>query len=144
MVPVSKRILLVVKDSEQKRREVEPTEAAVIPVPQATTTQELTEIAAGVRQLFALEHVAFDTQQNKVVMRGRNSLVEPARLLFEELLRQRPEVSIEVDIVEVDLTSSLAYGWTSCRPSLSSTWGPFGTVPYRLSPQLFPRVSAVC
>jgi len=110
VVPVSKRILLVVKDSEQKRREVEPVEAVVIPVPQATTTQELTEIAAGVRQLFTLDHVAFDTQQNKVVMRGRNSLVEPARLLFEELLRQRPEVGIEVEILEVDLTSSLAYG----------------------------------
>jgi len=111
VVPVSKRILLVVKDTEQKRREVEPVEAAVIPVPQATTTQELTEIAAGVRQLFTLDHVAFDAQENRVVMRGRNSLLEPARLLFEELLRQRPEVSVEVEIVEVDLTSSLAYGF---------------------------------
>ena len=110
VVPVSKRILLVVKDSEQKRREVEPVEAAVIAVPQATTTQELTEIVAGVRQLFTLDHVAFDAQQNKVVIRARNSLVEPARLLFEELLHERPQVSFEVEILEVDLTSSLAYG----------------------------------
>jgi general secretion pathway protein D len=110
VVPVSKRILLVVKETEQKRREVEPVEAAVIPVPQATSTQELTEIAGAVRQLFTLEHVAFDTSQNMVVLRGRISLVEPARLLFQELLRPRPEVNIEVELVEVDLTSSLVYG----------------------------------
>jgi Flp pilus assembly secretin CpaC len=109
-VPVSGRLVLVVKDTEQKRRDVEPVEAAVIAVPQATTTQELTEIAQAVRQLFTLEHVAFDTQQNKVVLRGRNSLVEPARQLFEELLHHRPQVNIELDLLEVDLTSSLVYG----------------------------------
>jgi len=110
LVPVSKRLLLVVKDTEQKRRQVEPVESVVIGVPQATTTQELTEIAGAVRQLFTLEHVAFDSQQNKVVIRGRNSLVEPARLLFEQLMRPRPEVNVEMDVIEVDLTDSLSYG----------------------------------
>lgn len=110
VVPVSSRLLLVVKDTEQKRREVEPVEAAVISVPQATTTQELQEIAGAVRQLFTLEHIAFDTEQNKVVLRGRNSLLEPARLLFEELLHHRPQVNIEVEVLEVDLSSSLVYG----------------------------------
>lgn len=110
LVPVSRRLVLVVKDTEQKRRDVEPTETAVIRVPQATTTQELQEIATAVRQLFNLEHLAFDTQQNQVVLRARDSLVEPARRLFEELLHHRPQVNIEVRLVEVDLSNSLAYG----------------------------------
>ncbi len=109
-IPVSKRLILVVKDSEQKRKDVEPVEAAVIPVPQAATTQELTEIAQAVRQLFSLEHVAFDTAAKKVVLRGRDSLIEPARLLFEEMLRNRAQVSVEVQLIEVDFSSSLAYG----------------------------------
>ena len=110
VVPVSKRIVLVVKDTQQKRREVEPVVAAVIPVPQATTTQELTEIAGAIRQLFTLQHVAFDTQRNMVVLRGPISLIEPARLLFEDLLRPRAQVNVEVEIIEVDLTDSLVYG----------------------------------
>jgi type II secretory pathway component GspD/PulD (secretin) len=36
--------------------------------------------------------------------------VIPARVLFEELLRYRPQVEIEVDLMEVDRTYSLAYG----------------------------------
>jgi len=111
VVPVSKRLILIVKDTEQKRREVEPVEAAVVRVPQATTTQELQEIATAVKQLFGLEHLAFDPQQNMVVLRGRISLLQPARMLFEELLRQRPQVNVEVQILEVDLSSSLIYGF---------------------------------
>jgi type II secretory pathway component GspD/PulD (secretin) len=36
--------------------------------------------------------------------------VVPARILFEELLRYRPQVEIEMDLIEVDRTYSLAYG----------------------------------
>jgi general secretion pathway protein D len=110
VVPISSRLFLVVKDSEQKRREVEPTVAITVSVPQATTSQELVEIGTAVRQVFTLEHMAWDAQHNTVILRDRISRVVPARLLFEELLRYRPQVEIEVDLIEVDRTSSLAYG----------------------------------
>jgi general secretion pathway protein D len=110
IVPISNRLFLVVKDTEPKRREVEPTMAVTIPVPQATTVQDLTEIAQAVRQLFGLEHVAWDSQQSMVVLRGRTSLVMPARQIFEQLLHHRPQVAIELDLLEVDRTYSLAYG----------------------------------
>jgi general secretion pathway protein D len=121
LVPISARLMLVVKDTEQKRREVEPSELVTIPVPQATTTQELTEIATAVRQLFALDHVAFDTQQNMVVLRGHNSLLEPARAVFDELLHHRPQVDIQMELVEVDLSSSLMYG-VDLSPTLPITY----------------------
>lgn len=111
VVPISKRLLLVVKDTEQKRREVEPMETVTIQVPEATTTQELTEVAQAVRQVFNLDHLAYDAQQNMVVLRGRDSMVEPARLLFLELMRHRPQVNIEVRILEVDFSSTLVYGF---------------------------------
>jgi general secretion pathway protein D len=110
LVPISARLMLVVKDTEQKRRDVEPVEVVVVPVPQATTSQELTEIAQAVRQLFTLEHVAFDTQQNMVVLRGRNALIEPARAVFNQLLHHRPQVDIQMELLEVDVSSSLIYG----------------------------------
>jgi general secretion pathway protein D len=110
VAPISSRLLLVVQDTEQKRREVEPTAFAAIPIPQATSTQELVEVTQAVRQIFNLEHVAWDTQQNVVVLRDRVSRVAPARQVFEELLHHRPQVDIEVDLIEVDRSQSLAYG----------------------------------
>ncbi len=110
IVPISRRLFLVVKDTEQKRREVEPTVLVAIPVPQATATQELVEIAQAVRQLFTLEHMAWDSQQNMVVMRDRVSRVVPARQVFEELVHHRPQVDIQLELLEVDRSSSLAYG----------------------------------
>jgi general secretion pathway protein D len=110
VVPISSRLFLVVKDTEPKRRDIEPTMAVTLSIPQATTAQDLTEIAQAVRQLFGLEHVAWDSQQNMVVLRGRVSLVVPARQIFEQLLHHRPQVSIEMDLLEVDRSYSLAYG----------------------------------
>lgn len=110
VVPISSRLFMVVKDTEQKRKEIEPTMAVTVSVPQATTSQELVEIGQAVRQVFTLEHMAWDGQQNTVILRDRISRVVPARRLFEQLLRYRSQVDIEVDLVEVDRTRSLAYG----------------------------------
>jgi len=110
LIPISSRLMLVVKDTEQKRRELEPTVFTTISVPQATATQELVEIAQAVRQLFTLEHMAWDSQQNLVVMRDRISRVLPARQIFEELIHHRPQVDIELELLEVDRSDSLAYG----------------------------------
>ena len=137
LVPISGRLMLVVKDNEQKRREVEPAEAVVIPVPQATTTQELQEIAQAVRQIFTLEHVAFDTQQNMIVLRGRDSLIEPARAVFEQLLHHRPQVDIQMELLEVDLSSSLIYG-VNLTPTLplnylGTFWNTIPSIPAGVS-----------
>jgi general secretion pathway protein D len=140
LVPISGRLMLVVKDTEQKRREVEPTELVTIPIPQATTTQELTEIATAVRQLFTLDHVAFDTQQNMVVLRGHNSLLEPARAVFDELLHHRPQVDIQMELVEVDLSSSLIYG-VDLSPTLPI--GYLGTFWHNTAPSIPSAVSGL-
>ena len=141
VVPISSRLFLVVKDTEQKRREVEPTVAATVAVPQATTTQELIEIGQAVRQLFGLEHMAWDSQQNTVILRDRISRVVPALRVFNELVHHRPQVEIEVELLEVDRSSSLAYGvdlpmtfpisylgtfWHSSVPSMVAKLATFG------------------
>jgi len=97
VVPISGRLLLVVKDSEEKRRELEPTVYATISVPQAIATAELVQLAQTIRQLFTLEHMAWDSSQNLVVMRDRISRVVPARQVFEALIHHRPQVDIEID-----------------------------------------------
>ena len=134
-VPLSAKLLLVVKDTEQKRREVEPTVTITMPLPDVLNTQELNEIAQWVRQIMTLEHLAVDTAHTSIVIRDRLSKALPARRMIEELIHARGEVEIEVDFIEVDrsymhelgleLQTSFPFTWLGhfslFQPSIPST-----------------------
>ncbi len=110
IVPMSKRVFLVVKDTPQKRTEREPTAAIELHLPEATNPQDFNSIVTAVQQAFAIEKVAFDTQNNSVVLRDRISKVIPARLMFEDLTAPRAQVSIELKFLEVSRNDAITYG----------------------------------
>ena len=110
LVPLSKRVFLVVKDTPQKRIEREPTAAIELRLPEATNPQDFNSIVTAVQQAFAIEKVAFDTQNNSVILRDRVSKVIPARLMFEDLSSPRAQVSIEVKFLEVSRNDAITYG----------------------------------
>ena len=93
VVPVSSKVFLVAKDTAQKRAEVEPTVAIEVQLPSVTNTQDLTALVTAVQQAMAIEKVAFDPQNNTVILRDRLSKVLPARAVFEDLMRSRAQVS---------------------------------------------------
>ena len=62
------------------------------------------------QQAFAIEKVAFDTQNNSVILRDRVSKVIPARLMFEDLAGQRAQVVIELKFLEVSRNDAITYG----------------------------------
>ena len=110
IVPLTHRVFLVAKDTAQKRGEVEPFVTETIEIPQATTPQEVTEVIRAVQQALALDKVGVDAQQNLVVIRGPLSKVVPARELFQDLIRHHPEVSVELEFLEVNRQDLLNYG----------------------------------
>ena len=110
LAPLSKRIFLVVKDTPQKRIDREPTAAIELHLPEATNPQDFNSIVTAVQQAFAIEKVAFDTQNNSVILRDRVSKVIPARLMFEDLMAPRAQVSIEVKFLEVSRNDAITYG----------------------------------
>lgn len=110
LVPLSKRVFLVVKDTPQKRTEREPTAAIELHLPEATNAQDFNSIVTAVQQAFAIEKVAFDTQNNSVILRDRVSKVIPARLMFEDLTSPRAQVAIEVKFLEVSRNDAITYG----------------------------------
>jgi len=63
-----------------------------------------------VRQIFNVEHMAWDSATSTVLLRDRNSHVMPAMRIFEELLHHRAQVEVELEVLEVDRSESLAYG----------------------------------
>ena len=110
IVPVNQRFFLVVKDTPQKRTEREPTAAVEVRLPDATTQQDFNSIVTAVQQAFAIEKVAFDTQNNSVILRDRVSKVIPARMMFEDLMAPRAQVVVELQFLEVSRNDAITYG----------------------------------
>jgi general secretion pathway protein D len=111
VVPLSARLCMVAQDTPQKRNDLEQTIAITIPVPEALTTQELTEIAQAVKQATNVDKLSWNTAQSEVVIRDRVSRALPAEALFHQLLSWRPEVMIEVEFLEVTDSDILNYGF---------------------------------
>src|SRR5581483_7046145 len=110
IVPLTGKLFLVANDTAQKRRDVEPWISVVIEIPQTTSVQELTQLATAVQQTLALEKVSFDSRNNTVLLRGPMSKVIPAQAIFQDLMRHRAQVIVDIDMYEVDRNDMLTYG----------------------------------
>src|SRR5580698_4463739 len=111
VIPLSGRLFMVAQDTPQKRTDLEQTIAISIKVPEAMTTQDLTEIGQAVKQVTNIDKIAWDATQGTVVIRDRISRVLPAQALLEQLFAWRSEVMIEVEFLEVSDSDILTYGF---------------------------------
>ena len=112
VIPLSSRLFMVAQDTPSKRNDLEQTLAISVPVPQAVTTQEITEIAQVIRQTTNVEKIAWDSADTSIVMRDRVSRVIPAIALLQQLISYRPEVMIELEFLQVDSSDMASYGFT--------------------------------
>jgi general secretion pathway protein D len=110
IVALSPRLFLVAKDTPQKRQEREPTAAIELRLPEATSQQDFNSLITAVQQTFGIEKVAFDTQNNTVILRDRISKVIPARMMFEDLMYPRAQVVVEMEFLEVSRNDVITYG----------------------------------
>jgi general secretion pathway protein D len=111
VTPLSAHLLIVAQDNPNKRNVIEQSVSVSVPIPQATTAQELTEVMQIVRQAFNVEKVAVDTVDNTIVIRDRISRVAPAQALLTQLFAWRPEVLVEVEFLEVADSDLSNYGF---------------------------------
>ncbi len=112
LTPVSERLIFVANDNPQKRTEFEANAALVIPFPETVTVQELQEVATGVRGTLDMQKLMVDSQRHLILLRDRVTKVRLAEKLFQDLLRPRAQVAVEVELITTDRTSSLNYGLT--------------------------------
>jgi type II secretory pathway component HofQ len=110
IVPISNRVFMVVKDTEQKRREVENHVAISVRIPHSMSVQEAQELGRSVQQLMEIQKFAIDSTQRTIVMRDRASKVRPAQALLEQLLMHKAEVALEVELLSMSDTRSTTYG----------------------------------
>jgi general secretion pathway protein D len=110
VVPLADKLFLVAKDIPQKRTDLEQAMCVTVPIPQYISTQELVELAQAVRQATGVEKLSWDNKTGSIIMRDRVSRVKPAQALFEELFAYRPEVMIDLQLIELTRTDIVNYG----------------------------------
>lgn len=118
VIPVSEHLVLVADDTPQKRQQLEPVGAVLIPLPDTISTQEVQELAQAVQQVMEIGRLVVDTQRQMVLIRDRVSKVEIAAELFRSLLGERGEVVLEVELVELLEARTARYGvrWPEALP----------------------------
>jgi general secretion pathway protein D len=110
VVPLTGKLFLVARDTQQKRNEVEPYVAVSLQIPESLTAQDFNAMVTAVQQTFAVEKVAFDTSNNTVILKGAISKIVPARAMFEDLMYPKAQVGIEVKFLELSRNDMLTYG----------------------------------
>lgn len=110
VTPLSPKLFMVAHDTLAKRADLEQTTTLSIPVPQAVTTQELMELAQAVRQTLDIQKLSWDSKTNTIVIRDRVSRALPAQALFESLLNYRPQVMVELQLIEIRKSDIINFG----------------------------------
>lgn len=132
VVPISEKLMLVVKDTAAKRAEVETHISVAIPIPDPVSIQEAQELARSIQQVMEITRFGIDSAHRVVLLRDRISKVRPALELFQQMLSQRPEVAVEVDLYSVSKTTSLGFGFELPSSTSLVNFGKmklFGTLP---------------
>lgn len=109
--PLSSRLFIVAQDTAQKRTDLEQTMLVAVPVPEALTAQELTEIGQAVKQATNVEKMALDSTHGEIVLRDRVSRVLPAEALLNQLLSSRGQIMLDVEFLEVSDSDLVNYGF---------------------------------
>jgi general secretion pathway protein D len=109
-VAVSERVALIGKDTDPKRREIEPTMTVVIPFQEPLSPQDVQEAARAVQSTFDITKMGIDNARRLVMFRDRVSRLRPALALFRQLMVHRGQVAFEVELLSVNKDSSLDYG----------------------------------
>lgn len=112
IVPVSRKVALVAKDTTQKRTELEPVISVVIPFPEPLSPQEVQEAARAVQSTFDMTKMGIDNGRRLVLFRDRVSRLRPAIELFKELMVHRGQIMSQVELLSVNEDSSLSLGMT--------------------------------
>jgi general secretion pathway protein D len=116
------RFITVVPDTAAKRQEYEEEVVRTFPLSNA----DLKETVDLLRIVIDARRLAPVTATNTIAIKDTPARVAAAGRLIAAIDKARPEVVIDVELLEVDRTRMKEYGLQIASPSSSSTSGPTG------------------
>lgn len=109
--PISRNAIFVTQETEPKRQEYQDEVVKVFYIQNASTPQEFTEIFNAIRTSAKLNTGVFQVQsQNAIVARGSTDTIALVEKLVHDLDRPKPEVLVDVIVMEVSKTKMTTLG----------------------------------
>ena len=108
--PIASTRFLVVKDTPQKRADLEPVISVEVVLPGSLNAEAFRLAANDVQQALAIEHMALDSQNNSIIIRDRISKALAARDMLQNFMRPRAQVMVEARFLEIDRKDIVTYG----------------------------------
>ena len=127
--PVTSNIIFVIPDQPQKRKDYEEEVVKTFYLRNTVLPQELTEIVTSIRQLLDLRRVQQINAQNAIVIRDTPDRVMLAGKIIDDIDKAKPEVVIQVAVMEarrdrmrnVGITPPTSISASFANPGTSTT-----------------------
>lgn len=102
--PVTPNTIYIAQDTQQKRNDVEQQVLRTFYLNNFSTVSELQDVANLIRTILRVERVQQFPSQNVIVMRGTPDQVALAELLINNLDKAKPEVMVDIVVMQVSKT----------------------------------------
>ena len=98
--PLAENVILVLPDQQQKRKDYDDLMIQTFYLSNAVQSQDLTEVANGLRQLLDLRKVQQINSMNAIVIRDTPAKLAIAQKFIADLDRAKPEVLVQVAVLQ--------------------------------------------
>jgi general secretion pathway protein D len=128
--PVTSNTIFVATDNPAKRKELEQSVLKTFYLTNISAPTELQDIVNAIRAVLDVQRVQQLLSQNAVIVRGTPDQIALAEKLVDDLDRARPEVLIDIDVMQISKDKSSTLGLsppTSASLSLQSNLNPISS-----------------
>src|SRR5262249_53830417 len=101
--PVTENIIFIAQDTTQKHKDYDEQMVETFYLNNTVQSQDLTEIANGLRQVLNLTKVQQLNSQNAIIVRDTPDKLAIARRLLKDIDKAKPEVVIQVEVLSASM-----------------------------------------
>jgi general secretion pathway protein D len=109
-VPLAAQEILVAGDIRDQRQQYERMMLRTFYLPQTTTPAQLTDIVNALRTIFEIRFVIPHPSNNSIAVRASRGTLETATRFLESLDAGRPQVMLDMQVLEVSQTAARTLG----------------------------------
>jgi hypothetical protein len=110
--PINATLLFIAADTPEKHRQYGLQEEQTFALPSAVDNETMTELLRILRDITGATHINLDAHTRTITMRDTPDKLALAGQLIHEIDKERGEVMLEIELLEVDLNTARKLGIT--------------------------------
>jgi hypothetical protein len=127
--PINKTTILVSPDNQTKRRDYDELVLKTIYLSNSVTSTEITEAITALRTLLNMRYIAQSTSMNAIIVRDTADRIAIAEKIIQDIDKAKPEVVVEVTVLEVDRSLLRQLGVLPIRSADIEPFAPGSSFP---------------